>query len=115
MPQRVSVRVRGREGDACHARVRPRAELFPILFWLLLLTLLLPALAVGQAGASLQVAAKVVYAEPSRSALTLAAQGLKLPSATIRESRLAQVTVAPASDRPAGLEIRRVRVDFLRN
>jgi hypothetical protein len=115
MPHDVSAAPAARRGDGCHARVSARADLLIACGWLALLTLLLPSLAAGQSSASLQVAAHVLYAEPSRAALTLATQSLKETRPAVRESALAQVTVSPAADRPATPRIRCIRVDFLRN
>lgn len=115
MPQDLS-RCHQAPGSAfCHSR-ESSARCLPLsLSCLLLCTLLIATPARAQARASLQVAATVLPAEPSRSALLLVAQALREPRSGVRESRLAQVTVAPDSARSAARPARRVRVDFLRN
>ncbi len=115
MPQRLRCRVITLDGDPCHPRGRTGPEALFILLGVLTLLLLCAAPARAQSGASLQVAARVVSTEPSRSALALTAESLRSPAAAVRQSTLAQVAVSPAP-RPADLaEPRKVRVDFLRN
>ena len=114
MPQRSSDRLRGPLSDPCHSRESPPRSLLWALLPLVLLTPLIATPVQAQSRASLQVAATVLPAEPSRSALILVAQGLREPRWSVRESRLAQVTVMPSS-RALPTEPRRVRIDFLRN
>ena len=114
MPQRVSRRPRSPRSDACHSRESPPCAFLRAVLPLLLLAPLIASPGQAQSRASLQVAATVLPAEPSRSALILVAQGLREPRWSVRESRLAQVTVMPSS-RALPTEPRRVRIDFLRN
>ena len=115
MPQHVSHRLRGPRSDACHSRESPPRALLRALLPLLLLSPLIATPGQAQSRATLQVAATVLPAEPSRSALVLRAQALREPGWSVKESRLARVTVAPASHRALPAEPRRIRVDFLRN
>jgi hypothetical protein len=87
---------------------RDRIELGIFLLVLALLALLAgPASA--QSRATVQVAARVVSAEPSRQALALAS----LPGAEPRRSRLATVRVARETPKAASRRV--ISIDFLRN
>jgi hypothetical protein len=119
MPQRVSCCVGSLQADASHPRESLPGRLICPLLFVLLLTLFLAIPGQAQSRATLQVAARVLPAEPSRSALALVSQALREPRwtvrGTVRETRLAQVTVMPPSHQPLPTEPRRIRVDFLRN
>lgn len=112
--QRLSARATALGSDEGHAGAPDVAGLLLLLLLLLLLSALTPGLARAQASGSLQVAARVVPVEPSRSALTLVGEALRDPRPVARESRLAQVRIDPVAVRDP-LAPRRVRVDFLKN
>lgn len=114
MRQHLGFRAPARSGDACHQGDRPQRRVaFILLLAASLVCLGVPA-AHAQTSGSLQVAAKVVSTEPSRSAIALASAALETPFSTVRESNLARVRVEPRVSRNAA-EPRRVRVDYLRN
>lgn len=115
MPQRLRCRVIALESDPAHSRANARGGALFLFLSLLTLLLLLTRPVRAQTGASLQVAARVVSTEPSRSALALTAEVLRKPVAAVRQSVLAQVTVTAAKPEQETPEPRRVRVDFLRN
>ena len=70
----------------------------------------------AQSRASVQVAARVLPVEPSRTALGVAVKALDDPSApSSAHSRLALIRVEGATDAPGVRRRRLVRIDFLRN
>jgi hypothetical protein len=116
MPQRLSPRSETRGGDRAHLAVgiSPIALIVPVLA--LLILLLAPGVLRAQSRGTVQVAAQVLLAEPSRTALELATVSLAAVRPALRYSRLARIRVEfAAPDRPVGGPARRVRIDFLRN
>lgn len=99
--------VRGGDRDHVTARAIPvPAFLVVILSLFLMLLTLLAAPLSAQSRAQVQVAARVVVAEPSRQALALAAR----PGTQPRRSQLAVVRVARETP-----QRRTLTIDFLRN
>ncbi len=114
MSQHLSGTAGGLPRDPGHPGVRTELLRLPRLGLLCLVPLLHPTPGQAQTGASLQVAAKVLPAEPSRSALTLALSVLEAPAGGSRTSILARIRAEPTPARETP-ETRRVRIDFLRN